>query len=93
MPKRCESREKKSVHKSRAWAALRLALADKSQHLAAEESGVVQSTINKLIKLRMLASRTDALALFRTYGIEVGWWDEAPTPQQLRALKSLEEAA
>ena len=92
MVERAKKQKQNPVDKSRGWAALRLVLVGKSQHEVAAETGVFQSTVSKLVGLLALASRRDALALWRAYAIEVAWWDEPPTQSQLRALKALEAA-
>lgn len=74
------------VARSRAWAALVILLTEKSQHAVADESGVRQSTISKVVNLQRIPGRVDALRFKALYGWEVEWWDVPPTAAQERVL-------
>ncbi len=82
-----EPTKQRQVAKSRGWAALLLLLRTKTQHEIHGECGVPQPSLSKIVNLAKLPGRVDALRLHR-YGIEVAWWDEPPTPEQMRELEA-----
>lgn len=82
-----EAPKPRQVEKSRGWAALMLLLKTKTQHELHDECEVPQPSLSKIVNLTKLPGRIDALRL-RRYGIEVEWWDEPPTDEQLRELEA-----